>query len=65
MGRVNAELDIPDPLYAPLSRSKPAGKARIVVDGATIASHDLYPLADVAEGGIFRRGIDTVKLWFH
>ena len=65
MGRVNAELDIPDPLYAPLSRTKPAGKARIVVDGATIASHDLFPVADVAEGGIFRRGIDTVKLWFH
>jgi D-alanyl-D-alanine carboxypeptidase (penicillin-binding protein 5/6) len=65
MGKVNAELDIPDPLFAPLARGKPAGKARIVVDGATIASHDLYPVADVAAGGIFRRGIDSVKLWFH
>jgi D-alanyl-D-alanine carboxypeptidase (penicillin-binding protein 5/6) len=65
MGRVNAELDVPDPLFAPLARTKPAGKARIVVNGATIASHDLYPVADVAEGGIFRRGIDSVKLWFH
>jgi D-alanyl-D-alanine carboxypeptidase (penicillin-binding protein 5/6) len=65
MGKVNAELDIPDPLFAPLERSKPAGKARIVVNGATIASHDLYPVADVAEGGLFRRGIDSMKLWFH
>jgi D-alanyl-D-alanine carboxypeptidase (penicillin-binding protein 5/6) len=65
MGKVNAELDIPDPLLAPLARTKPAGKARIVVDGATIAAHDLYPVADVAEGGVFRRGLDSMKLWFH
>ena len=36
----------------------------IVVAGSTIASHDLYPVKDVPEGGIFRRGIDSVKLWF-
>ena len=65
MGSVKAELDLPDPVLAPLSRSEPSGKARIVVAGSTIASHDLYPVKDIAEGGMFRRGIDTVKLWFH
>jgi len=65
MGRVNAQIDVKEPMYAPVLRSEPRGKARIVVDGATIASHDLYPVEDVPAGGIFRRAIDTVKLWFH
>jgi len=65
MGRVNAEIDVQEPMYAPVTHNEPRGKARIVVDGATIASHDLYPVEDVPAGGIFRRAIDTVKLWFH
>jgi D-alanyl-D-alanine carboxypeptidase (penicillin-binding protein 5/6) len=65
MGSVKAELDIPDPVLAPLTRAQSTGKARIVVAGATIASHDLYPVKDVPQGGIFRRAIDSVKLWFH
>jgi D-alanyl-D-alanine carboxypeptidase (penicillin-binding protein 5/6) len=65
MGSVKAELDLPDPVLAPLSRGNASGKARIVVAGSTIASHDLYPVEDVARGGVFRRGIDTMKLWFH
>jgi D-alanyl-D-alanine carboxypeptidase (penicillin-binding protein 5/6) len=65
LGRVNAELEVQEPLIAPLTRSEPRGKARIVVDGATIASHDLYPVADVPKGGVFRRMIDSIKLLFH
>jgi hypothetical protein len=48
-------------MYAPLTRNEPRGKARIVVDGATIASHDLYPIED-ARGRDLPRAIDTVKL---
>jgi hypothetical protein len=49
MGRVNAEIEIAEPVLAPLSHDEPRGKARIVVDGATIASHDLYPVEDAAQ----------------
>ena len=64
VGSVKAEFELPERLVAPLSTSTPLGKASIVVDGATIATHDLYPSQDVPAGGIFRRAIDTVRLWF-
>jgi len=50
---------------APLTTDQPIGKASIVVDGATIATHDLYPSEAVPAGGFFRRATDTVRLWFH
>ena len=40
------------------------GKVKVVVDGAMVATYDLYPAADVPAGGFFRRMIDTVRLWF-
>jgi D-alanyl-D-alanine carboxypeptidase (penicillin-binding protein 5/6) len=65
VGSVKAEFELPERLIAPLSAQTPIGKASIVVDGATIATHDLYPAADVPAGGFFRRTIDTVRLWFN
>ena len=64
MGSVQAAFELPERLVAPLSAQTPIGKVNIVVDGATIATHDLYPAADVPQGGFFRRMIDTVRLWF-
>jgi D-alanyl-D-alanine carboxypeptidase (penicillin-binding protein 5/6) len=64
VGTVKAEFDLPERLIAPLSASTSLGKVSIVVDGSTIATHDLYPSQDVAAGGFFRRAIDTVSLWF-
>jgi len=64
VGSVKAEFELPERLVAPLSTQTPIGKASIVVDGATIAMHDLYPAADVPSGGFFRRTLDTVRLWF-
>jgi serine-type D-Ala-D-Ala carboxypeptidase (penicillin-binding protein 5/6) len=65
VGSVKAEFELPERLVAPLSAQSPIGKASIVVDGATIAAHDLYPAADVPAGGFFRRTVDTVRLWFN
>ena len=65
VGSVKAEFELPERLVAPLSTAVPIGKASIVVDGATIATHDLYPAADVPAGGFFRRTVDTVRLWFN
>jgi serine-type D-Ala-D-Ala carboxypeptidase (penicillin-binding protein 5/6) len=65
MGSVKAEFELPEHLVAPLSAQTALGQARIVVEGSTIASHDLYAAQDVPRGGIFRRGVDTVKLWFY
>ena len=65
VGNVKAEFEVPGRLVAPLAAGTPIGKVSIVVDGATIATHDLYPAADVPAGGLFRRAIDTVRLWFN
>ena len=63
MGRVNAELDIPNRSIAPLSRtSRPARRASSST--ARHRAHDLT-LSRTSGGGIFRRAMDTVKLWFH
>jgi D-alanyl-D-alanine carboxypeptidase (penicillin-binding protein 5/6) len=62
---VKAEFETPGRLVAPLSANTPVGKVRIVVDGATIATHDLYPAADVPAGGFLRRAIDSVRLLFN
>jgi len=42
MGSVQAEFELPEHLIAPLSAETALGKARIVVEGSTIAAHDLY-----------------------
>ncbi len=65
VGSVQAQFELPETIVAPLAANTPLGKASIVVDGATIATHDLYPAQDVPAGGIFRRAIDTVRLWFN
>ena len=41
------------------------GKAKVVVDGQTIATYDLYPTADVPAAGFFGRAWDSLRLIFH
>ncbi len=65
VGSVKAEFELPEPIVAPLAAARPLGKTRIVVNGAPVAAHDLYPAQDVARAGIFRRAWDTMRLWFH
>jgi len=61
---VKAEFELPGTLVAPLAADTPVGKTKIVVDGAPVATYDLYPAADVARGGIFRRAWDSLRLLF-
>jgi D-alanyl-D-alanine carboxypeptidase (penicillin-binding protein 5/6) len=61
---VKADFELPEELLAPLSKDQPIGKAKVVVDGQTIATYDLYPVADVAEAGFFGRAWDSVRLMF-
>ena len=62
---VKAEFEVPESLIAPLAADRPIGKARITVDGAVVAAHELYPAQAVPAGGLFRRAWDTMRLWFH
>jgi D-alanyl-D-alanine carboxypeptidase (penicillin-binding protein 5/6) len=64
VGSVQAEFELPERLVAPLDASTAIGKVKVVVDGATVATYDLYPAQDVPAGGFFRRAVDSVRLWF-
>ena len=65
MSPVKADFELPEPLAAPLTKSKSVGKAKVVVDGQTIATYDLYPTADVPAAGFFGRAWDSLRLLFH
>jgi D-alanyl-D-alanine carboxypeptidase (penicillin-binding protein 5/6) len=65
IGSVRAEFELPAHLIAPLAAGTAAGKVRVIVDGQPVATYDLYPAQDVPAGGIFRRAIDTARLWFN
>jgi D-alanyl-D-alanine carboxypeptidase (penicillin-binding protein 5/6) len=62
---VKAEFELPETLVAPLAVNKPVGKTKVVVDGATIATYDLYPAADVPQAGFFGRAWDSLRLLFN
>ena len=62
---VKADFELPETLVAPLTKSKSVGKAKVVVDGQTIATYDLYPTADVPAAGFFGRAWDSLRLLFH
>lgn len=62
---VKADFELPETLVAPLAKNKPVGKAKVVVDGQTIATYDLFPTADVPAAGFFGRAWDSLRLLFH
>jgi D-alanyl-D-alanine carboxypeptidase (penicillin-binding protein 5/6) len=56
---------VTEPLIAPLPANKPVGELTVTTQGGeTVARVPLYPLKAVAEGGLWTRMIDSVKLWF-
>ena len=62
---MKADFELPETLIAPLAKNKPVGKAKVVVDGQTIATYDLFPTADVPAAGFFGRAWDSLRLLFH
>lgn len=61
---VQVTLDFGPGLEAPLAATDPVGRVRARLDGKLVAVQDLYPLADVPEGGFLRRGWDALMSLF-
>ena len=57
-------MDVRPKLIAPLSRNDNIGVLHVVAGTQTLASVPVHPLAAIAEGGWWRRLIDTIRLWF-
>lgn len=60
---VQAQVEVPDMLVAPLQKATPVGKVKFMLDGKEIAQRPLHPLNDVEAAGFFGRMVDSVRLW--
>ena len=62
--QLSARLQTPAGLVAPIAARAPAGQVEVSYDGKTLLDAPLYTLHSVPEGNIFRRMLDSVRLWF-
>ena len=62
--QLEAAVDVPARLMAPLDPSQQLGQIRVVLDEQIMASADLYILTDIETGNLWQRSRDTVLLWF-
>jgi serine-type D-Ala-D-Ala carboxypeptidase (penicillin-binding protein 5/6) len=60
---VTTRASVRQPLVAPLASTAAVGELDVDVSGHNVAKVPLYPLSNVAEGGLWRRVVDTVSLW--
>ena len=60
---VTTHAEVHQPLVAPLAANVAVGQLQVSVAGKTITTVPLYPVVAVAEGGWWRRLIDTISLW--
>lgn len=61
---VTTRASVRQPLVAPLAANTAVGELQVDVSGKTVAKVALYPLSAVSEGGLWRRMVDTISLWF-
>ncbi len=60
-----AQLFLNPRLVAPIANTSEVGRLKVTVGDAVIADVPVYPATDIATGNLFRRLIDTVRLWFN
>jgi D-alanyl-D-alanine carboxypeptidase (penicillin-binding protein 5/6) len=64
LSQLAAEMDIPKPLLAPLTRGQPIGTLRIRHKGQLLLEAPIIALQDYPLGGFFSRMADSVSLWW-
>ncbi|MCB1606203.1 MAG: D-alanyl-D-alanine carboxypeptidase [Xanthomonadales bacterium] len=62
--RLEASMDLPRYLVAPLAKGQVVGKLRVKLDGKDLAERDLLLLEEAVEGGWWSRTYDGFWLWF-
>lgn len=63
-GGLNAGMKIQKPIIAPASKGAPYGSLNISLNGQTLVAKPLVALKGVAEGSLFQRIVDDIKLRF-
>jgi serine-type D-Ala-D-Ala carboxypeptidase (penicillin-binding protein 5/6) len=62
--RLKAQINVPKPLIAPLTRNAPIGTLTVELDGKKIHEAPVVALEDYPEGGFFKRLSDSIWLWW-
>lgn len=62
--RIKAHMSVNSTIVAPIIQGQQYGHVEVKLGGEVIASHPLVALQNVAEGGIWRRTVDNIKLLF-
>lgn len=60
---IQRQIQLNEPLIAPLKQGQELGKVRYSLNGKPLAEYPLVALQPVEEGGFFKRLIDMIKLW--
>ncbi len=62
--QLEAKVDLPSQLVAPVDRSTRLGTVRVNLNSQTVAEANLFSLAPVDEGTLWQVAKDSVLLWF-
>ncbi len=62
--QMQARMDVPSLLIAPVEKGQKVGMVRVSLDGKAFAERPLVALAAGPEGGFWRRSVDGFWLWF-
>jgi D-alanyl-D-alanine carboxypeptidase (penicillin-binding protein 5/6) len=61
---VKAQFALNPRLVAPLSATTPIGRLRLTLDDRVISDVPVYAASAVPTGNLYRRIVDTIRLWF-
>jgi D-alanyl-D-alanine carboxypeptidase (penicillin-binding protein 5/6) len=61
---VKVQLALAPRLVAPIAATTAIGRLRLTLDDKVIAEVPVYPAAAVPTGSLYRRIVDTIRLWF-
>ncbi len=62
--RVEERVELQTPIMAPLAKGQAVGNVILSLGGEEIGRVPVVALEEVSEGGLWRRGVDRVLLWF-
>jgi len=62
--QLEAKVELPDILIAPVDRSTRLGKVRVHLDEQTVAEANLFALNSIDEGTLWQIAKDSILLWF-
>lgn len=63
-GQLEAEVELPDKLIAPVDQSTRLGTVRVQLDEQIVAEANLFALNSIDEGTLWQIAKDSVLLWF-